>query len=91
MRSPCSDWFEYRPSISTTLSKSQRSPCSCVLKGSGADVEDRHHEPCRASDGGRPSGVAVQAEIPNHRSVMPVKSRGGKRLRKRLAESGSGM
>jgi len=32
----------------------------------------------------------VQAEIPNRRSVMPVKSRGGKRLRRRLAVSGSG-
>jgi len=58
----------------------------CVLEGSEADVEDRHHEPCRASDGGRPSGFAVQAEIPNHRSVMPVKSRGGKRLRKRARQ-----
>jgi RNA-directed DNA polymerase len=38
-------------------------------------------EPCCASDGGRPSGFAVQAGSPNRRSVMPVKSRGGKRLR----------
>jgi hypothetical protein len=30
----------------------------------------------------------VQAEIPNHRSVMPVKSRGGKRLRTRPAAAG---
>ena len=30
----------------------------------------------------------MQAEIPNHRSVMPVKSRGGKRLRKRPAPTG---
>jgi len=46
---------------------------------------------CCASDGGRSSGLAVQAGSPNHRDVMPVKSRGGKRLRKRLANSGSGM
>jgi hypothetical protein len=46
---------------------------------------------CCASDGGRPSGLAVQAGSPNHRDVMPVKSRGGKRLRKRLANSGSGV
>ena len=64
---------------------------ACVLKASDDDVEDRQHEPCRASDGGRPSGFAVQAEIPNCRSVMSVKSRGGKRLRKRLAISGSGV
>ena len=32
----------------------------------------------------------MQAEIPNRRSVMPVKSRGGKRLRRRPATSGSG-
>jgi hypothetical protein len=30
----------------------------------------------------------VQAEIPNRRSVMPVKSRGGKRLRTRPAAAG---
>ena len=57
----------------------------------GDDVEDRQHEPCCARDGGRPSGFAVQAEIPNCRSVMLVKSRGEKRLRKRPAISGSGM
>ena len=38
-------------------------------------------EPGCASDGGRSSGFAVQAGSPNRRSVMPVKSRGGKRLR----------
>jgi RNA-directed DNA polymerase len=48
-------------------------------------------DPCCASDGGRSSGFAVQAGSPNHRDVMPVKSRGGKRLRKRLADSGSGV
>jgi RNA-directed DNA polymerase len=48
-------------------------------------------DPCCASDGGRSSGFAVQAGSPNRRDVMPVKSRGGKRLRKRLANSGSGM
>jgi len=36
---------------------------------------------CCAGDGGRSSGLAVQAESPNRRGVMPVKSRGGKRLR----------
>jgi len=46
---------------------------------------------CCASDGGRSSGFAVQAGSPNRRDVMPVKSRGGKRLRKRLAVSGSGV
>jgi hypothetical protein len=45
-------------------------------------------DPCCASDGGRSSGLAVQAGGPNHRGVMPVKSRGGKRLRKRPANSG---
>ncbi len=54
------------------------------------EVEDRQHDPCCASDGGRPSGLAVQAGSPNRRSVMSVKSRGGKRLRKRPATSGSG-
>ena len=38
-------------------------------------------EPGCASDGGRSSGFAVQAGSPNRRGVMPVKSRGGKRLR----------
>jgi len=56
-------------------------------KESDDDVEDRQRDPCCASDGGRSSGVAVQAEIPNHRSVMSVKSRGGKRLRKRSASA----
>ena len=42
---------------------------TCVLKGSDDDVEDRQHDPCCASDGGRSSGVAVQAEIPNHRKL----------------------
>ena len=48
-------------------------------------------DPCCASDGGRSSGFAVQAGSPNRRNVMSVKSRGGKRLRKRLADSGSGV
>ena len=34
---------------------------ACVLKGESGDVEGRQHEPCCASDGGRPSGPAVQA------------------------------
>jgi hypothetical protein len=48
-------------------------------------------DPCCASDGGRSSGLAVQTGSPNRRDVMPVKSRGGKRSRKRLADSGSGV
>jgi retron-type reverse transcriptase len=36
---------------------------------------------CCAGDGGGSSGLAVQAGSPNRRGVMPVKSRGGKRLR----------
>jgi RNA-directed DNA polymerase len=48
-------------------------------------------DPCCASDGGRSSGFAVQAGSPNRRDVMSVKSRGGKRSRKRLAISGSGV
>ena len=48
-------------------------------------------DPCCAGDGGRSSGLAVQAGSPNRRDVMPVKSRGGKRSRKRLANSGSGV
>ena len=47
----------------------------CVLKGSDDDVEDRWHDPCCASDGGRSSGVAVQAEIANHRRLR--RSRAG--------------
>ena len=61
----------------------------CPEGGSVGHVEDCQHQPCRISDGGRPSGFAVQAEIPKRRSVMLVKSRGGKRLRKRPANSGS--
>jgi RNA-directed DNA polymerase len=48
-------------------------------------------DPCCASDGGRSSGFAVQAGSPNRRDVMPGKSRGGKRSRKRLAVSGPGV
>jgi retron-type reverse transcriptase len=48
-------------------------------------------DPCCASDGGRSSGFAVQAGSPNRRDVMSVKSRGGKRSRKRLAVSGPGV
>ena len=40
------------------------------------------------SDGGRSSGFAEQTENSNRRSVMSVKSRGGKRLRKRPAAAG---
>ena len=53
----------------------QFSAPTCVLKGSDDDVEDRRHDPCCASDGGRSSGVAVQAEIPNHRRLR--RSRAG--------------
>ena len=48
---------------------------TCVLKGSDDDVEDRRHDPCCVSDGGRSCGVAVQAEIPNHRRLR--RSRAG--------------
>jgi len=48
-------------------------------------------DPGCASDGGRSSGFVVQAGGPNRRDVMSVKSRGGKRSRKRLAISGSGV
>ena len=41
-------------------------PLKCVLKGSDGDGVDHLHEPCCASDGGWPSGLAVQAESPNH-------------------------
>ena len=47
----------------------------CVLKGSDDDVEDRRHDPCCASDGGGSCGVAVQAEIANHRRLR--RSRAG--------------
>ena len=48
---------------------------TCVLKGSDDDdVEDRRHDPCCASDGGRSSGVAVQAEIPNHRRLRRLRA-----------------
>jgi len=62
----------------------------CPERRSDGDVEDPQHEACCAGDGGRSSGFAEQAENSNHRSAMPVKSRGGKRLRRRLAISGSG-
>ena len=54
---------------------SRHSPC--VLKGSDDDddVEDRRHDPCCASDGGRSCGVAVGAEIANHRRLR--RSRAG--------------
>ena len=49
---------------------------TCVLKGSDDDdVEDRRHDRCCASDGGGSCGVAVQAEIPNHRRLR--RSRAG--------------
>ena len=36
----------------------------------GSDVEARiTEEQCCAGDGGRPSGIAVQAEVPNHRKL----------------------
>ena len=59
----------------TNIGASQFSAPTCVLKGSDDDVEDRRHDPCCASDGGRSSGVAVQAEIPNHRRLR--RSRAG--------------
>ena len=53
----------------------QFSALTCVLKWSGDDVEDRQHEACCTSDGGWPSGFAVQAGIPNHRKLR--RSRAG--------------
>ena len=47
---------------------------ACVLKWSGDDVEDRRHEACCTSDGGGPSGFAVQAEIPNHRKLRRLRA-----------------
>jgi hypothetical protein len=47
---------------------------ACVLKWSGDDVEDRQHEACCTSDGGGPSGFAVQAEIPNHRKLRRLRA-----------------
>jgi hypothetical protein len=47
---------------------------TCVLKWSGDDVEDRQHEACCTSDGGGPSGFAVQAEIPNHRKLRRLRA-----------------
>ena len=47
---------------------------TCVLKWSDDDVEDRQHEACSTSDGGRPSGFAVQAEIPNHRKLRRLRA-----------------
>ena len=52
----------------------QFSAPTCVLKWSGDDVEDRQHEACCASDGGGPSGFAVQAEIPNHRKLRRLRA-----------------
>ena len=74
-------WEPYDGRLSRTVLReregevpSRHSPC--VLKGSDDDdVEDRRHDPCCASDGGRSSGVAVQAEIPNHRRLR--RSRAG--------------
>ena len=74
-------WEPYDGRLSRTVLReregevpSRYSPC--VLKGSDDDdVEDRRHDPCCASDGGRSSGVAVQAEIPNHRRLR--RSRAG--------------
>ena len=40
---------------------------------------------CRAGDGGRPSVVAVQAEITNHRKVLRSKAVGAERYGKRRA------
>jgi hypothetical protein len=47
---------------------------TCVLKWSGDDVEDRQHEACCTSDGGGPSGFAVQAGIPNHRKLRRLRA-----------------
>ena len=73
-------WEPYDGRLSRTVLReregevpSRHSPC--VLKGSDDDVEDRRHDPCCASDGGGSCGVAVGAEIPNHRRLR--RSRAG--------------
>jgi hypothetical protein len=48
--------------------------CTCVLKGEVKRCRRSLCDPCCASDGGRPSGFAVQAGSSNRRDVMPVKA-----------------
>ena len=67
---------QHRPASRQVNDHGRVSAPTCVLKGSDDDdVEDRRHDPCCASDGGRSCGVAVQAEIPNHRRLR--RSRAG--------------
>ena len=46
--------------------------CTCVLKGERKRCRRSFCDPCCASDGGRSSGLAVQAGSPNRRDVMSV-------------------
>jgi hypothetical protein len=45
-----------------------------LLKEIGGDVEGRCREPCCAGDGGWPSGIADQAEVPNHRKLLRLRA-----------------
>jgi hypothetical protein len=63
-----------RPRVRWSQAMSGFSAPTCVLKWSGDDVEDRQHEACCTSDGGGPSGFAVQAEIPNHRKLRRLRA-----------------
>ena len=74
-------WEPYDGRLSRTVLReregevpSRYSPC--VLKGSDDDddVEDRRHDPCCASDGGGSCGVAVGAEIANHRGLRRLRA-----------------
>ena len=66
---------QHRPHRGRSTTTAEFPAPTCVLKGSDDDdVEDRRHDPCCASDGGRSSGVAVQAEIPNHRRLRRLRA-----------------
>jgi hypothetical protein len=48
-------------------------PCATNAEG-GVDVEDRRiRMRCCADDGGRPSGIALQGEVPNHRKLLRLR------------------
>jgi site-specific DNA recombinase len=47
--------------------------CATNAEG-GVDVEDRRiRMRCCADDGGRPSGIALQGEVPNHRKLLRLR------------------
>ena len=53
-----------------------RPNCVCHEREGGIDVEDRiQPERCCTRDGGGPSGIALQGEVPNHRKLR--RSRAG--------------